>query len=146
MCCKTDGNPWSVKQHHWKSEAKEDNQLSPGGPSNRRKLRSQPTKMNSFRSGPSWSLYILFIKCYRNLFIYSHFVFVHVTNLNHFSLLPLDIFSLFLHLFSVSFLPSFLTSFLPSFFLSCFFYLFLSFVFSLCSIHSGLLLNATRQF
>ena len=30
-----------------RTEAKEDNQLSPGGPSNRRKLRSQPTKMNS---------------------------------------------------------------------------------------------------
>ena len=56
MCCITDGDPWSVKQHHCKSEAKEDNQLSPGGPSNRRKLRSQPTKMNSFRLGPSWSL------------------------------------------------------------------------------------------
>ena len=38
------------------AEAKEDNQLSPGGPSNRRKLGSQPTKMNSFRSRPSWSL------------------------------------------------------------------------------------------
>ena len=25
------------KQHHWKSEAKEDHQLSTGGPSNRRK-------------------------------------------------------------------------------------------------------------
>ena len=56
MCCMTDGDPWSVKQHHWKSEAKEDNQLSPCGPSNRRKLRSQPTKLNSFRSGLSWSL------------------------------------------------------------------------------------------
>ena len=33
----TDGDPWSVKQHHWKSEAKEDHQLSTGGPSNRRK-------------------------------------------------------------------------------------------------------------
>ena len=37
----TDGDPWSAKQHNWKSEAKEDHQLSPGGPSNRRKLRSQ---------------------------------------------------------------------------------------------------------
>ena len=27
-------NPWSAKQHHWKSEAKEDHQLSPGGPNN----------------------------------------------------------------------------------------------------------------
>ena len=29
-CCMTDGDPWSVKQHHWNSEAKEDHQLSPG--------------------------------------------------------------------------------------------------------------------
>ena len=49
-CCVTDGDPWSAKQHHWKYEANEDHQLSPGGPSSRRKLRSQPTKMNSFRS------------------------------------------------------------------------------------------------
>ena len=27
MYCMTDGNPWSVKQHNWKSEAKEDNKL-----------------------------------------------------------------------------------------------------------------------
>ena len=26
----TDGDPWSAKQHHLKSEAKEDLQLSPG--------------------------------------------------------------------------------------------------------------------
>ena len=56
MFCMTDGDPWSVKQHHWKSEAKEDNQLSSSGPSNTRELRSQPTKINWFRSGPSWSL------------------------------------------------------------------------------------------
>ena len=30
--------------------AKEDNQLSPGGPSNRRKIQSQLTKIDSFRS------------------------------------------------------------------------------------------------
>ena len=35
----TDGNPWSVKQHNWKSEAKEDNKLGPSGPSDRRKLK-----------------------------------------------------------------------------------------------------------
>ena len=29
--------PWSAKQHHCKSEAKEDYQLSPGGPSKIRK-------------------------------------------------------------------------------------------------------------
>ena len=34
-CCVKDGDPWSAKQHHCKSDAKEDHQLSPGGPSNR---------------------------------------------------------------------------------------------------------------
>ena len=61
MCCRTDGDPWSVKQNHRKSEAKADNQLSPGGPNNRRKLLSQPTIMNSFRSGPSKSLMDCFV-------------------------------------------------------------------------------------
>ena len=37
VCGVTDGDPWSAKHHSWKSEAKEDHQLSPGGPSNRRK-------------------------------------------------------------------------------------------------------------
>ena len=45
MCCVTDGDPWSAKQHHWKSQAKEDHQLSPGGPSKRRKLWFKPTKI-----------------------------------------------------------------------------------------------------
>ena len=31
-CCVRDGDPWSAKQHSWKSEAKEDHQLSPSGP------------------------------------------------------------------------------------------------------------------
>ena len=29
-CCVTDGDPWSAKQHSWKSEVKEDHQLRPG--------------------------------------------------------------------------------------------------------------------
>ena len=33
----TDVDPWSVEQRPWKSEGKEDHQLSPGGPSNRRR-------------------------------------------------------------------------------------------------------------
>ena len=49
--------PWTAKQYHWKSEAKEDHRLNPAGLSNRRKnFRSQPTKMHSFRSGQSQSL------------------------------------------------------------------------------------------
>ena len=46
-------NPKTVKKHIRKSEAKEEHQLSTSGPSNRRKLRSQPTKMNSFMSWPN---------------------------------------------------------------------------------------------
>ena len=30
--------PWTAKQHLWKSKAKEGNQLSRGGPSNRQKM------------------------------------------------------------------------------------------------------------
>ena len=33
----TDYDPWSAKQHHCKSEAKEDHQLSHGGQSKRQK-------------------------------------------------------------------------------------------------------------
>ena len=36
-CCMTGEDPWSAKQHHWKSEAKKDRQLSSGGPSAKRK-------------------------------------------------------------------------------------------------------------
>ena len=31
----TPGDPWFVEQHHWNTGAKENQQLSPGGPSNR---------------------------------------------------------------------------------------------------------------
>ena len=37
-----------LKQHHWKSEAKEEHHLSPGVSSDKRKLRSQPTKMKLY--------------------------------------------------------------------------------------------------
>ena len=51
------GDPWGVEQHHWNTGAKENKELNPGGPSNRQKnLRPQPTKINSFMSGPSLSL------------------------------------------------------------------------------------------
>ena len=33
----TPGNPLGVEQHHWKTGAKENQQLNPGGPSNRQK-------------------------------------------------------------------------------------------------------------
>ena len=31
----TPGDPWSVEQHHWNTGAEENQQLNPGGPSNR---------------------------------------------------------------------------------------------------------------
>ena len=53
----TPGDPWGVEQHHWNTGTKENQQLNPGGPSNRqKKLRPKPTKINSFMSGPSLSL------------------------------------------------------------------------------------------
>ena len=45
-CYKKAGNPKTVKQDLWKSEAKEKLQLSPAGPSNRRKLRSGPNQVD----------------------------------------------------------------------------------------------------
>ena len=33
----TRGDPWGVEQHHWNTGAKENQQLNPGGPSNRQK-------------------------------------------------------------------------------------------------------------
>ena len=42
---------------HWNTRANENQHLNIGGPSNRqKKLRPQPTKINSFMSGPSLSL------------------------------------------------------------------------------------------
>ena len=41
----TPGDPWGVEQHHWNTWAEENQQLNPGGPSNRqKKLRPKPTK------------------------------------------------------------------------------------------------------
>ena len=31
------GDPWGIEQHHWNTGAKENQQLNPGGPSNRQK-------------------------------------------------------------------------------------------------------------
>ena len=47
-----DGDPW-VPDHLLKPEAKEKHQMSPGSPSNSQEAPAQPTKMNSFMSGPS---------------------------------------------------------------------------------------------
>ena len=33
----TPGDPWGFEQHHWNTGAKENQQLNPGGPSNRQK-------------------------------------------------------------------------------------------------------------
>ena len=37
LSLKTPGDPWGVEQHHWNTGAKENQQLNPGGPSNRQK-------------------------------------------------------------------------------------------------------------
>ena len=45
----TPGDPWGVEQHHWNTGAEENQQLNPGGPSNRQKSSGlKPTKINSF--------------------------------------------------------------------------------------------------
>ena len=41
----TPGDPWGVEQHHWNTGAKENQQLNPGGPSNRQKS-SGPNQLN----------------------------------------------------------------------------------------------------
>ena len=41
----TPGVPRSAEQHHWDTGAKENQQLNPGGPSNRQKS-SGPNKLN----------------------------------------------------------------------------------------------------
>ena len=51
----TPGDPWGVEQHHWNTGAEENQQLNPGGPSNRQES-SGPNQLNSFMSGPSLSL------------------------------------------------------------------------------------------
>ena len=48
-----DGDPWAPNNL---LTPKEIHQMDPGGPSNRQKALAQPTKMNSFMSGPSKSL------------------------------------------------------------------------------------------
>ena len=51
------GDPWRVEHHHWNTGANENQQLNPGGPSNRQESSGpKPTKINSFMSGPSSSL------------------------------------------------------------------------------------------
>ena len=52
ICCETAGDHWTAKQHKWISEAK-DHQLSPKHQQQTRELRSQLTKIDNFRSGPS---------------------------------------------------------------------------------------------
>ena len=37
-------DPWGVEQHHWNTVAEENQQLNPGGPSNRQK-RSGPNQL-----------------------------------------------------------------------------------------------------
>ena len=51
------GDPLGVEQHHWNTGAKKTNSWIPvGQATDKKKLRPQPTKINSFMSGPSLSL------------------------------------------------------------------------------------------
>ena len=55
----TPGDPWDIKQHHWntvakkktKKNQKKKNRWTPVGQATDKKLRPQPTKINSFMSG-----------------------------------------------------------------------------------------------
>ena len=38
----TPGDPWGVEQHHWNTGAEENQQLNPGGPSNRQGRGRKP--------------------------------------------------------------------------------------------------------
>ena len=48
----TPGDPWGVEHHHWHTGAEENQQLNPGGPSNRQKS-----------SGPNVSVFSSFFTC-----------------------------------------------------------------------------------
>ena len=40
------GDPWGIEQHHWNTGAKENQQLNPGGPSNRQKKNENPSALS----------------------------------------------------------------------------------------------------
>ena len=44
----TPGDPWGVEQHHWNTGAEENQQLNPGGPSNRQKKKKKKKKNTVF--------------------------------------------------------------------------------------------------
>ena len=42
------GDPWGVEQHHWNTGAEENQELNPGGPSNRQNLSTNDDMYYSF--------------------------------------------------------------------------------------------------
>ena len=117
MCFTRAGNPKTVKQHHWESEV--EHQLSPGGPSNRRKLRSKLTKMSSFSFIDrvlSYRLHCFFYFCFIDRFFsnrshcFSFFCFID--GVFSYRLLHVSFFSFYyrLGLFLQIALPPFLLS------------------------------------
>ena len=60
----TPGDPWGVEQHHWNTGAEENQQLNPGGPSNRQKS-----------SGPNQPFGVTWAMCRALQSDHSHFMF-----------------------------------------------------------------------
>ena len=50
----TPGDPWGVEQHHWNTGAEENQQLNPGGPSNRQNFKFYLGKLNKKKKFPIW--------------------------------------------------------------------------------------------
>ena len=64
----TPGDPWGVEQHHWNTGAEENQQLNPGGPSNRQKKKKSllgqafdTSKELHMNGKESWYISALFI-------------------------------------------------------------------------------------
>ena len=53
----TPGDPWGVEQHHWNTGAEENQQLNPGGPSNRQKSSGPNQLMISYLGRVKQSYY-----------------------------------------------------------------------------------------
>ena len=63
----TPGDPWGFEQHHWNTGAKENQQLNPGGPSNRQKS-SGPNELNYTVTSKRTKQYSAFWRNSRNHF------------------------------------------------------------------------------
>ena len=55
----TPGDPWGVEQHNWNTGAKENQQLNPGGPSNRQKSSGPDQLQSAIKFGESLSKFMI---------------------------------------------------------------------------------------